>query len=207
MSKTKFYICEHCGNLVSTVHDAGVPLMCCGRKMTVLEAGTVEASAEKHIPVITVKGTAVSVEVGSVAHPMVPEHSILWVQLETDRGVYRKELAPGDAPQVLFCLCEGETPVAAYAYCNLHGLWSAEVAGEEACPVTPVPQSKDENYTVCNCNKVSYLDILHALEGGESLSDVLKAFEHVKDTTHCSTGCGGCHDKVMAMISDALMGH
>lgn len=122
----KFYICSHCGNLVGMVHDAGVPLMCCGQKMEALIPNTVEASGEKHVPVVTVNEGEVLVNVGSTAHPMVPEHSIAWVYLETDKGGQRKTLAPGQEPQVRFALAD-ETPLRVYAYCNLHGLWMKEV--------------------------------------------------------------------------------
>ena len=126
MCETRFYVCEHCGNMIGVIHDAGVPMMCCGQKMTKLEAGVVEASKEKHIPVVTLEDGMVNVNVGSVDHPMVPEHSIEWVYLQTDRGGQRKCLKPGDAPNVKFSLAD-ETPVAVYAYCNLHGLWKADV--------------------------------------------------------------------------------
>ena len=122
----KFYICEHCGNLVEVINDAGVPMKCCGQNMTKLEAGVVEASHEKHIPVVNVDGNVVKVNVGSVEHPMAEEHSILWVYLETDKGGQRKELSHGEAPKVEFVL-KDEKPVAVYAYCNLHGLWKTEV--------------------------------------------------------------------------------
>ena len=122
----KFFICEHCGNLVGVINDAGVPMMCCGQKMTQLVPGTVEASVEKHLPVVTVDGDKVKVEVGSVAHPMAEEHSILWVYLQTDKGGQRKNLAVGEAPVAEFSLLD-EKPVAAYAYCNLHGLWKTEI--------------------------------------------------------------------------------
>ena len=123
---TKFYICEHCGNIVGKIHDSGVPLVCCGQKMTQIEAGVVEASREKHIPVAEVKGNTVEVLVGSVLHPMTEEHSITWVYLETDRGGQRKTLSPGEEPRVTFALA-GENPVAVYAYCNLHGLWKVDL--------------------------------------------------------------------------------
>ena len=126
MKETKFYICEHCGNLVHVVNDARVPMMCCGQKMTKLEAGAVEASHEKHVPVVKVEGNSVRVEVGSVAHPMAEEHSILWVALESDKGLYRKHLEVGKAPEAVFALAD-EKPVAVYAYCNLHGLWKTEL--------------------------------------------------------------------------------
>ncbi|MBR6761552.1 MAG: desulfoferrodoxin [Oscillospiraceae bacterium] len=126
MKETRFYLCEHCGNLVGVIHDAGVPLVCCGQKMRHLEPGTVEASAEKHIPVVQINGNSVMVTVGSVLHPMTEEHSITWVYLQTDRGGQRKNLLPGQEPVVTFAL-EDETPVAVYAYCNLHGLWKADI--------------------------------------------------------------------------------
>ena len=122
----KFFICEHCGNLVGVINDSGVPMMCCGQKMTQLIPGTVEASVEKHLPVVTVDGDKVKVEVGSVAHPMAEEHSILWVYLQTDKGGQRKNLKVGEAPVAEFSLLD-EKPVAAYAYCNLHGLWKTEI--------------------------------------------------------------------------------
>ena len=126
MCENKFYICEHCGNIVGMIHSAGVPLMCCGQKMTKLEAGVVEASHEKHIPVVTVEGNTVRVNVGSVTHPMSEEHHIAWVYLQTNRGGQRKCLDVTGAPEVTFALAD-ETPVAVYAYCNLHGLWKAEI--------------------------------------------------------------------------------
>lgn len=125
-NNVKFYICEHCGNLVEKIEDAGVPVVCCGQKMTELVPGTVEASREKHIPVAKVEGDLVKVSVGSVEHPMAEEHSILWVALETDKGLYRKHLEVGKSPEAAFALT-GEKPVAVYAYCNLHGLWKYEL--------------------------------------------------------------------------------
>ena len=126
MKETKFFICEHCGNLVEVINDAKVPMVCCGQKMTQLIPGTVEASVEKHLPVVTVEADKVKVEIGSVAHPMAEEHSILWVYLQTDKGGQRKNLAVGEAPVAEFSLLD-EKPVAVYAYCNLHGLWKTEV--------------------------------------------------------------------------------
>ncbi len=126
MCDNKFYICEHCGNIVGLIKDAGVPMMCCGQKMTKLEPGVVEASHEKHIPVAKVEGNLVTVEIGSVAHPMTEEHSITWVYLQTDKGGQRKCLNPGEEPKVTFALAD-EKAVAVYAYCNLHGLWKTEL--------------------------------------------------------------------------------
>ena len=122
----KFYICERCGNVIEKVEDSGVSVVCCGQKMTEIVAGTVEASREKHIPVVEVEGNTVKVTVGSVLHPMSPEHLINWVYLETDKGIQRKTLTPTDSPVVTFALTD-EKPVAVYAYCNLHGLWKSEI--------------------------------------------------------------------------------
>lgn len=124
--KAKFFICEHCGNLVEVIHDAGVPMMCCGQKMTALEPNTVEASGEKHVPVVKAEGNTVVVSVGSVGHPMLPEHLIQWVYVQTEKGGQRKVFQPGETPSVTFSLSDDKA-VAVYAYCNLHGLWMTEV--------------------------------------------------------------------------------
>ena len=126
MKDTKFYICEHCGNIIGVIHDAGVPMMCCGQKMERLEPNTVEASGEKHIPYVTVEDGAVTVNIGSVDHPMLPEHYIEWVYVETENGGQCKALKPGDAPNVTFVLGDDKAR-AVYAYCNLHELWKTEL--------------------------------------------------------------------------------
>ena len=123
--KIKFYICKHCGNIIAMVRESGAPVSCCGQKMIELEVGTTDAAVEKHVPVIEERDGKVIVTVGSVAHPMAPEHYIQWVVLCTDKGNQRKKLEPGEEPKACFALCEGETVEAAYAYCNLHGLWKA----------------------------------------------------------------------------------
>ena len=125
MSNTKYYICEKCGNLIEKIDDSGVPVVCCGQKMTPVVAGSVEASREKHIPVATIEDGVVRVVVGSVEHPMAEEHSILWVELKTDRGIQRKNLEVGKPPIAIFALAD-EKPIEVYAYCNLHGLWKYE---------------------------------------------------------------------------------
>lgn len=123
----KFYVCAHCGNIITFVKDSGVPVMCCGEKMQEIVPGTVDAAVEKHLPVVSVEGSQVTVQVGSVEHPMLPEHFIEWIVLETSAGSQMKALTPGEKPQAVFALADGEKAVAAYAYCNLHGLWKAEV--------------------------------------------------------------------------------
>lgn len=122
----KFFICDHCGNLVGLIHDSKVPMVCCGEKMRELIPNTVEASGEKHLPKVTVNGEIVEVNVGSIDHPMLPEHHIEWIYLETEKGGQRKVLKAGDAPSAVFTLTD-DKPVAIYAYCNLHGLWKSEI--------------------------------------------------------------------------------
>jgi superoxide reductase len=124
--KMRFFICEHCGNIVEMVKDKGVPVMCCGQKMTELIPGTSDGAVEKHVPVVTVDGNKVSVIVGEVEHPMVDAHYIEWIAIETSKGVQRKMLRPEQAPKAEFMLTDGESVEAVYAYCNLHGLWKAE---------------------------------------------------------------------------------
>ena len=126
MKNVKFYVCPHCGNIVEMVHDAGVNPVCCGQKMKELIPGSVDASGEKHVPAVKVDGNVVEVNVGSVDHPMVDVHWIEWVELVSDKGIQRKYLNPGEAPNVKFILGD-EKPLAVYAYCNLHGLWKAEI--------------------------------------------------------------------------------
>ena len=125
--KTKFYICEKCGNIIGKIKDSGVSVVCCGQKMTPIIPGTVEASIEKHLPVVKYEGNTVTANIGSVLHPMSEEHSISWIYLETNVGGQRKNLAPTDAPVASFALTDGEKPIAVYAYCNLHGLWKTEI--------------------------------------------------------------------------------
>ena len=121
----KFYRCRHCGNVIMKVVDSQVPVVCCGEKMTELIPGTVDASVEKHLPVVTwLDEKTIKVEVGSVAHPMLEEHHISFIYVETERGGIRVNLT--DKPEAVICTC-GSKPVAVYEYCNLHGLWKLEL--------------------------------------------------------------------------------
>lgn len=121
----KYYFCEHCGNIIEFVKDSGVPVMCCGQKMKEMIPGTSDGAAEKHVPVITQNGNHILVEVGSVEHPMVEEHFIEWIVIETKMGSQKIKLSPADKPRAEFYLCEGDELVGAYEYCNIHGLWMA----------------------------------------------------------------------------------
>ena len=104
----KFYICEHCGNIIAKVKDAGVPVVCCGEKMKELVPNTEDAAQEKHVPVYEVKGNIVEVTVGSTEHPMLDEHFIQWIAVQTNLGNQRKALTPGSAPKAEFALLDGE---------------------------------------------------------------------------------------------------
>ena len=122
---TKFFKCNHCGNVIVKVVDAGVPVMCCGEKMVELVPNTVDASGEKHLPVVTVlDNNSIKVEVGSVHHPMLPEHHISFVYVETENGGIQVNLK--EKPEAVVYLGE-EKAVAVYEYCNLHGLWKTEL--------------------------------------------------------------------------------
>ena len=118
----KFFKCPDCGTIVIPDRfDSFEP-----KKLVELIPNTTDASGEKHVPVITVDGNCVKVEVGSVAHPMLEAHYITFVVLETSQGYQKKDLKPGEKPEAVFALAEGEKAVAAYEFCNLHGLWKAE---------------------------------------------------------------------------------
>ena len=121
----KFYRCSHCGQIIAIVKETGVPVICCGEPMTEVIPGTTDASLEKHVPVFTVEKNKVHVSVGSVEHPMVPEHYIEWVAIQTKLGNQRKQLSPGNEPKACFSICDGDEVEAVYAYCNLHSLWKA----------------------------------------------------------------------------------
>ena len=122
----KFYICKHCGSVAMKIVDSGVPLVCCGEEMAEYVPNTVDAAAEKHVPVIEVEGSVVTVTVGEVEHPMAEEHFIQFILLETEQGSQAIQLKPGDAPQAKFELHADDKPVRVFAHCNLHGLWVAE---------------------------------------------------------------------------------
>ena len=123
--KTRFYKCAMCGNVVVKLVDSKVPIVCCGEKMQELVPNTVDASNEKHVPVVTcLDNNTIKVEVGSVAHPMTEEHHIVFIYVETERGGIRVNLK--DKPEAEVCVCN-EKVVAVYEYCNLHGLWKASL--------------------------------------------------------------------------------
>lgn len=121
----KFYRCSHCGNIVGFVNFVQPKIICCGEPMQELVPNTTDAAKEKHVPVVKVEGSHVTVTVGSAEHPMVADHWIEWVALETKTGNQRKVLKPGDKPVAEFEMVAGDEVVHVYAYCNKHGLWQA----------------------------------------------------------------------------------
>ena len=118
----KFYKCMHCGNIAVKVFDAGVPLVCCGEKMVELVAGSQDAALEKHVPQVTREGSHVTVQVGSVIHPMVEEHYIQFIAAVSGNKVTFQITKPGEEPVMK---TGGADPVTAYEYCNLHGYWKS----------------------------------------------------------------------------------
>ncbi len=128
MAKTRFFRCGGCGNFVLFVDEktACTP-KCCGEPMTELVANTTDAAQEKHVPAVAVDGSKVCVQVGSTAHPMLEEHSIRFIYLETKLGGQIRYLQPGQEPKAEFIVAEGDEPVAVYEFCNLHGLWKEEI--------------------------------------------------------------------------------
>lgn len=125
MKDVKFLRCNHCGNIVEMIHESGVPIVCCGENMHELIPNTSDGANEKHVPVVNIEGNVVNVRVGEVDHPMIPEHFIQWIYVQTNLGGMKKYLTPNEAPAAQFVLSENETVVAVYEYCNLHGLWKA----------------------------------------------------------------------------------
>jgi superoxide reductase len=121
--RLQVYKCEICGNIVEVLHAGKGVLVCCNQPMKLMAENTVDASLEKHVPVIEKKGDAVTVKVGSVPHPMEEKHYIEWVELIIDGKIQRQYLAPGESPEASFAVKEGA--MVAREYCNLHGMWKA----------------------------------------------------------------------------------
>lgn len=126
--KPVFLKSRRCDNMVEVIlRDKGEAISCCGEAMEEMTANTSEGAAEKHLPVVEVNGSEVTVKVGSVFHPMTEEHNIGWVYLETEQGGQRKMLRPSGEPVAKFALAGGDRPAAAYAWCNLHGFWKTDI--------------------------------------------------------------------------------
>lgn len=122
--KVAFYRCSVCGNIVELIINGGGELVCCGKPMNRLKANTEDASTEKHVPVVSREEGKIVVKVGSVAHPMVPEHYIQWIAVVSEDGIERIHLKPEQEPIAIFC---DKPDVDVYEYCNLHGLWKSSL--------------------------------------------------------------------------------
>ena len=121
----RFFICEHCGNIIVKIRDEGVAVQCCGEKMKEIIPGTSDGAQEKHIPVYNVQNEKVHVTIGEIEHPMTPDHYIEWICLETEDGLQYKQLKPHTAPSVSFFISKEDKIKAVYAFCNKHSLWKA----------------------------------------------------------------------------------
>lgn len=122
----KFYRCNHCGNLFAVIDDGKVTPICCGETMTELQAGVTDGAIEKHVPVIERAGNKITVKVGSVPHPMIPEHHIEWIVIEYGDKFQLAHLDPTGEPQATFVIEDDNAELTAYEYCNIHGLWKSE---------------------------------------------------------------------------------
>lgn len=123
----KILKCPVCGNIVELIEDHGVPVMCCGQKMVELQANTTDAATEKHVPLLSYDGGVLTAIVGAVEHPSVAEHYINFIIAVAGNKVLRADLKPGDKPAAKFNLGDYQGMVTVYEYCNLHGLWKAEI--------------------------------------------------------------------------------
>ncbi len=121
--KLQIYKCAICGNMVEVIHEGAGQLVCCEKPMQLFEENTVDASKEKHVPVIERIDGGVRVRVGSVPHPMEEKHYIEWIEVIADGKAYRQFLEPGGSPEAVFMIQASE--ITAREYCNLHGLWKA----------------------------------------------------------------------------------
>jgi len=119
--KLQIYKCEICGNIVEVLHEGEGELVCCGQPMKLYKENTTDAALEKHVPIIEKTENGFKIKIGSVAHPMIEEHYIEWIEVIVDGTAYRQFLKPGDAPEAEFCIKADN--IIAREYCNIHGLW------------------------------------------------------------------------------------
>lgn len=122
----KFFKCRHCGKIIAVVNERNVPTICCGEPMSEMVPNTSDGAVEKHVPVYEVKDNVVTVTVGEVKHPMMENHYIEWIAIETNFGNQRKVLKPGEEPVAKFALLEGEKVIRVMEHCNLHGLYATK---------------------------------------------------------------------------------
>ncbi len=128
--KFEIYKCDICGNLIQVVLEGGGVLVCCNEDMEMLKVQTAqeEMVGEKHTPVFEdLGGGAGEIKVGSVPHPMLPEHHIMFVEaIAKDKTWFKlKYLEAGQEPKMQMP-CGFDKVGEAKEYCNLHGLWQAQ---------------------------------------------------------------------------------
>ncbi|HBA55082.1 MAG TPA: desulfoferrodoxin [Syntrophorhabdus aromaticivorans] len=121
--RMEVYKCEVCGHIIEVLHAGKGQLVCCNEPMKLITENTVDASLEKHVPVIEKTQNGIKVKVGSIPHPMEEKHWIEWIEVIVDGKLYRQYLAPGQAPEAFFEITSEK--ILAREYCNLHGLWKA----------------------------------------------------------------------------------
>jgi superoxide reductase len=122
--RMQVYKCNVCGNIVEMLHEGVGQLDCCNQPMQLQEENVVDASHEKHVPVIEAAEGGIKVKVGSLPHPMEEKHYIEWIEVVADGRAYRQFLSPGAAPEATFCIRAAQ--LSARGYCNLHGLWGGQ---------------------------------------------------------------------------------
>lgn len=130
MAKTdlrELYVCKICGNVVEIAHEGAASLVCCNQNMEKLTANTKDASLEKHVPVIEKIDGGIKVKIGSAEHPMEEKHYIKFIEVLMKNRVIRAELAPNQAPEATF-LVNADEVQEVREYCNLHGLWKANIS-------------------------------------------------------------------------------
>lgn len=124
-NERRFCRCTHCGNFISFIEDSGVGIICCGEEMLDVNPNTSDGAKEKHVPVVTREGDKLTVTVGEVPHPMTEEHHIAWIIAAEKNKTQRAALDATASPSAEFIVGGGSVTV--YSYCNLHGLWAAEL--------------------------------------------------------------------------------
>lgn len=123
----KFYECKMCGNIIVLFEDKGIIPVCCGKTMEEITVGDKDETREKHVPKITINNNEVTIEIGEIPHPMLEEHYIKWIVLETDKGMYMHRFNSQDKPITKFTICNNEKPLRAYEFCNIHSLWKKDI--------------------------------------------------------------------------------
>jgi superoxide reductase len=119
----QIYKCSVCGNIVEVVFASGGELVCCGQPMELVVENSVDASLEKHVPVLIQEPDGITIKVGSIPHPMEESHYIEWIEvIDENGGVLKKFLKPGDKPEANFCI-KTKSKLTVREYCSIHGLW------------------------------------------------------------------------------------